>query len=421
MRLWTRRGVAAGLLLAPLPAAAEVSLDFVADDDAVERFRAELPAALIDASAWPVDTRAPDYAHLDGAPRQDEFDLTAATLEKLMVSNGFGPRPDQGETKDKFHDDDHILFALRGCVLATGQASGVVSERVRLKVTRPNLRAPRCIVGVWRRRSGDGGPAGLLVVPGSTVPNAEAVALQHYVQSRTKKDDPLIGKTKGVARAANLLPTGRYNYLVGSHGKYDGAFPRFDGVFRLARRPADFENPKAELEQASVPVLRAALAPTVDLASRWDVFAAFDNIHPGITPKLTPSAWSRGVRFSSEGCITIWDPAERTGPPYGKGANWSALRAACGVRGSAQDARRYHSVCLLTGAEAALAAQGKTAARLRYGSDGQAVVDLQKHLGLTDPDGEFGVATLTAWLAAQRRSGVTLPFPIARPDKWPSR
>jgi hypothetical protein len=254
--------------------------------------------------------------------------------------------------------------------------------------------------------------AGLLVVPASTVPNADAVALQHHVQQRAAAGAKELGPTQGVARAANLLPTGRYNYLIGEHGDYGKPFKKFRGVFRLARRPANLasENPRAA--QSRIPVLRPSAAATIDIASRWDTWAAFDNIHPGVTPKLLAPIWARGVRFSSEGCVTIWDEDFHLGGPYGEGKNWLALRAACGLTDFEPDLSRYHSLCLLTGTEAALAAEKRTRPRLRYGSDGKEVTKLQELLGVDDPDKEFGETTLKAWLAAQRQRGVESPLHV---------
>jgi hypothetical protein len=403
-------GTGAPFLAWTQPSQAGVPLDFVDDGGAIKRFKMTLPEALIAKAAWPSDALAPDYAHLDLAPRNNAFVLTPAVLIRLLMNNGFGRRQDE----TKHHDADHILFGLRGCVLAKGQTAGVLNDRVNLVAVRPDLRNPRCVVGVWRRRAGPAGPAGLLVVPGSTVPNADAVALQYHVQQQTAVRAKELGPTLGVARAANLLPTGRYNYLIGDHGYYGGAFPRFQGVFRLARRPGRLTSMNPRAPQASIPVLRPSAGPTIDLTSRWDIWAAFDNIHPGVTPKLVGATWARGVRFSSEGCVTIWDNESYIGGPYGEGRNWLALRAACGLTDLKPNLSRYHSFCLLTGTEAALAAENRTRPRLRYGSDGKEVTKLQRRLDVDDPDLEFGEATLKAWLADQRQRGVQHPLHVWR-------
>lgn len=352
----------------------------------VERRQAEAERLLtppeVDAvTGWRDDM---DRAHLAGIeaaaalldrPADDplrQFQLTPDGLAALLSANVMSPI----EARDRM-DQTLVLFALRGCTVVDPGEVGRPLETATLAVAELDHLTPRCVLGVWRRAD-----SRIAVFPGSTVPNRHAMAMQAAAFARAEGHRP-------VWRIANVLPTGRYDFTVGAHGGWQPA----------ALRSADLAG-RATIQ----PALRSSSGRLAWRDLRLDVGVVLDNIHPAMTP-----ADSRGAAFSSEGCLTL---AEREPPPRWspRPPDWQTFSQLAEVRRVGRGQRRSHSLALLTGIEAWLAAQGTAAPRLRYRSKGPEVAALRRTMGL--PGGDvFDAEMLRRWMTAGEGAA-----PVAFPE-----
>jgi hypothetical protein len=276
---------------------------------------------------WAPDDRSPDYRHLGQEGRSQPFAFDAALLERLCRINRFDL--DGGQW-------DRLLFGLRGCRLLNGASSGPVTS-VQLDEDLPDHQAFHCVLGVWNRATGQ-----LSVFQASTVPNWRL--MEAYRQGGDK---------------ANLLPTGRYVYRVGTH---------------RPNKPSRI--PGAFIQHGPVVVLRTVDDLVYTVRDMWDSGHVGDNIHPGRRDLA-----AEGPFFSSAGCQTI--PGD-----YGTGGHvraWAEFRTAAGLGADspATENGRTFVYVLLTGREARLAAVGvdpSDLSRLRFGSSGTDVQALQQGL-----------------------------------------
>jgi hypothetical protein len=302
---------------------------------------------------WAPDDRSPDYAHLRALPAAStRFSLRATDLEQLAAANSF-PLSDAG---------DIVLFGLRGCGIIA--ATEEFADEAILLDRRPDHHTARCVMGVWNRTSGK-----IAVFPASTVPNAKAVR-----------------QWRNVGDIGNMLPTGFYRYVTGTHNSRPGCL-----VLR-----------KAGGEKRVVVVRRSSDNLRYERTDMFQKCAPGDNLHP--------SFFGNTEGFSSYGCQVVVGSATNAGVHTGP---WSAFRRAAGLpaRGARDDLPFPY--LLLTGAEAQMASllrrQGQVPGaagwaelrRLRFGSRGDAVLRLQQALGLTAPDGDFGANTAVALHTAQ--------------------
>lgn len=274
------------------------------------------------------------------------FRLTTRTLAALFAANGLDPV----ETRERM-DEQLILFALRGCVPVDPAASGVLTKAVELSVQPVDHVAARCTIGVWRRDL-----KRIAVFSGSTVPNRWAMAMQAAAFAQP-------GRT--VWRMANVLATGRHDFIVGAHGGWQpSALISAGRDGRAIPQPA-FRSKSGGLTEADL-----VLDPVVVL----------DNIHPALTP-----ADPQGAAFSSEGCLTIAErspPTEWTRSP----PDWTAFAELARLRRLPARERKLHGLILLTGAEAWLAANGQAVERVRYGSRGPAAEAARRAAGFRSGD-----------------------------------
>lgn len=332
------------------------------------------PADPTDAPQWPADAWSPDYGHLGRPASAETFRFAAADLALLCRLNAF----------DVAFGQDEVLFGLRGCMIAGG-TGGKPVEEVMLREAEPNHRDFRCVIGVWKRSTNR-----IAVFTGSTVPNPTGMKRQFAFGD--------------AERRCNLLPTGRYKYIVGNHKAVPGAF---------------------RLEQEVV-VLRTHDDLMFETTDFWDRCTPGDNIHP---------AWaSSEARFSSFGCQTVSGAHQAA---TGHTGEWAAFRAAAGLGGGSDRDGRTYVYILLTGREAHYARYlndagkaddpAETAAirRLRFGSgtDGDEslrapVRALQQGLALGGPDGAYGPTTAMAVIEWQKKTrgfadGVVTPVQAA--------
>ncbi len=308
---------------------------------------------------WAVDAWSPDYSHLARPPSDEPFRFAGADLALLCELNSF----------DVDFGQDEVLFGLRGCTIAGG-TGGTLRPEVLLQEAVPNHRDLRCVIGVWKRSTGQ-----VAVFNGSTVPNPTGMKRQFA-----------FGNTE---RRCNMLPTGRYKYIVGNHKAVPNAF---------------------RLEQ-EVMVIRSHDDLMYEISDFWDRCTPGDNIHP---------AWSSSeAKFSSFGCQTV---SGAHSARNGHTGEWATFRACAGLSTSGEERRGHDYVyILLTGREAHYARflndSGKAAfpvenaaiRRLRFGSGSngtetqrQPVRELQKALGLSGPDGALGPTTAQALVAKQK-------------------
>jgi hypothetical protein len=275
------------------------------------------------------------------------FDLTHDTLVRLCAINSF-PIP----------ENQMVFFGLRGSLpLNLDGTNFAIGHQIQL--TDPDYTHPRCTLGQWLPAEGK-----LALFPGSTVPNLK------YVKP---------AKARGGV-GANQLMTGLYDdYRKGVHqaGKSSAhqAFRQTEG--RPIRRTSDdfdFEND-----------------------DRVEFMNPFDNLH---------AAWCMSVNhpsYASAGCqVVVGFPKCST--RSADAGPWKVFKA-----NAYKLAQESFSYFLLEGRDAMRAAgtpQGEFAARLRYGSQGPLVTDLQKALqkkgfyeGTFDED--FGQRTVRAVLEFQ--------------------
>ncbi len=306
--------------------------------------------------SWAEDKQHPDYRHLDAGFAEEEFEFTGADLELIIRENRFEPT----------REEDRILFGLRGAMLATGgSASG---PGLRLRLTRPDHREFRCVIGVYNT-----GTKLISGFVGSTVP---WYAFVHDFFQRGRGDP-----------RTNLLPTGCYPYYVGAHGKH-----QIPGCLRLGTG-----HDKAQQER--VAVLRTIYDVRYDTTDIYDPSIPHANLHPSFSGRM----------FRSRGCQTV-----RGGFDAGHTGEWAEFRNAAGLGSRGDNGKRFDYV-LVTGVEAAIASKlRRTGAvgnsgivlerltRLRHGSRGELVGSLQRKLGL-QPTGLFGAQETRALTALQRK------------------
>jgi arachidonate 15-lipoxygenase len=355
-----------------------------------ESVQAPTEAPLLDRSKIVLiaDDLSPSLRHVAAPLSEAPFELTAAVLERLVSLNHFGPGL-------LAWGGDLVLFGLRGCRLQGDpdafpaerdlqpklgfvtdkerspdklplwfSTSGFVKRATLVEDTITHV-LPRCLLGVWNRKTGE-----FALVRGTTTPNwdysAQAIA--------TRQDhDEKLGQ-------ANLLLPGLYRYAVGHHKGIPDAF-------RLASEDHGVVRPSATGKKE--------ISYTVRDRFWWDS-PSQDNMHPSSAG--APSA-TRYLFHYSAGCQTIqgsFDDAKQR-----HGGAWSVFRGWAGLKPHAVDTdaigTRRFSYLLLTGREARLAANAATSdaalARLRYGSRGEAVNKLQAALAaaLGKPKHQTGI------------------------------
>ncbi len=306
--------------------------------------------------SWAEDKHNPDYRHLDAAFAEEEFEFTGADLELIIRENRFEPT----------REEDRILFGLRGAMLVGGGSASGASLRLRL--TRPDHREFRCVIGVY-----DTNTKQLSGFIGSTVPWYGYV--HDYFQRG--RGDP----------RTNLLPSGCYPYFVGPHGKH-----QIPGCLRLGTGH-DKE------QQERVAVLRTVYDVRYDTSDIFDSSIPHDNLHPSFNLRA----------FRSRGCQTV-----RGGFDAGHTGEWAQFRNAAGLGSRGDNGKRFDYI-LVTGVEASIAsklrrsgAAGNSSVvlerltRLRHGSRGELVSSLQRKLSLK-PTGVFGAQETKALTSLQRK------------------
>jgi hypothetical protein len=287
---------------------------------------------------WADDTQSPDYRHLNTPGLSETFTFTGAMLSTLCQYNRF----------DVTGGQDEILFGLRGCRVV--EAPGGFANSVKLSEDKPDHNDFHCVLGVWKRSTGE-----ISVFTGSTVPN------EVYMQEQVIKG----------GRTANLLPTGCYPYQAGTH---QGASVTVKGAIR---------------EMSNFVVLRSNDDLVYTVTDTWDNCLPGDNIHPAFLDQNAGYP-----RFSSAGCQTI--PGNYNQAQNQHSGSWAIFRQAAGLSASSPASENGWPFVyiLLTGREGRMVATGYGPAdltRLRFGSRGADVEALQ--LGLQNAGALTGQIT----------------------------
>lgn len=311
---------------------------------------------------WPANPRnAPDTWHVPGNSSDVDFELTYALTHRILEAGCF--RPDTS-TNGKY------TLALRGCVIAGGASKEEDQPSIRFRATRPDHEAFLCSIGVV-----DTSKETLSFYMASTVPRRTGM-LKYY--NKINFEYPWSSR-------CNMLPSGCYQYCVGTHYGDSG---KVTFVLRLGNGP----EPKSAGEAV---VLRTTNDLCYGVQDIWDRTKPADNIHPAALK----------VSFSSIGCLTL-KGTQGAGSDYSSATGpWKSFRKKLGFEN--ENLATRFDVVLVTGHEAAaIAAVGQSPIDpllcLRQGSQGDMVAALQQHLGLT-PDKSFGPATTEALVARQRQ------------------
>lgn len=314
----------------------------------------------------PNDDEQPDYRHLPKPASVQPFDLIADDIEALVSFNDFAVK------------DGLLIFALRGARLLGADKREKVAS-ITVESIRPDHREYRCVMGVLNRKTRH-----LWAYRASTVPSSRSVLNCYRLHQQGK---PLDG---------NILPTGCYTYTVGTHRA--GQSSEIRGVLRLSRTSSG---------ASRTVVLRSLNDVMYDRHDFWHTTAPADNIHPG----------RHENRFSSAGCLTL--PGNYTKSSQIHSGLWADFREALGMKAKYQtsDDGRQFSCVLLTGLDAALASNLRKSGeisdtaksdaalrRLRFGSQGDRVAELQDMLGLAkDPLKLIGPVTRSTLIRHQQQ------------------
>lgn len=300
---------------------------------------------------WANDRDQPDYAHsltvaTSALNVENTFEFDERVFNLLARANHFQP---MGKS-------NLIVFGLRGGSLK-GTDSQLNVGSVSIEDTRPDHEDFLCTLGMINTNTGK-----INAFAGSTVPNRNWMRnyfkIKHNIEPHS-------------STRCNMLPTGCYIYRVNAHG---------GGKIKPALRMTDPDDLTAD---GACTVLRTSEDLSYSHDDFWDRGTPFDNIH---------CAYSESS-FSSAGCQTIKGKD-------GQGA-WGKFQDIIG--GLGWNARIDY--VLLTGREAAIAAAIIAAGeeenvslvracleRLRVGSQGELVTELQKKLGFNG-SGYFGPST----------------------------
>lgn len=345
----------------------------------------------LEMALWPADAKTIDYAHLPEREEGESFVLNDAALRRIVTSHAYSPR---------VSGHPYILFGIRGARRADNSLSSPKYENaIELTEVRPNHFDHKCLLGVWNTRNRK-----VWAATASTAPHVAYLFIQRAASTYDYE--------------ANMMPTGLYRYIVGTHRNFSSSFQ--PGAFRPDNR--------------AFAVLRCVDEGPMIMSSDqfWDTRLRNhgDNIHAG-----TPSSSQNGPKFFSAGCQVMpgYYSEERTKPQ----GDWARFRIAAGLERmpfvtqqetdhgidvrTSEDGRKY-SYILTTGRDVLLAGENRSPSTLRFGSSGRKVKDLQTALGIStsNQDGFFGIGVQSKLLASgqtktpivDKRLAATLEFDL---------
>lgn len=352
-----------GATLAPDVASPET----VASGDAGAALRAVARAALLtpDPDAWrvrwPADPLSVDHKQFvdeaDVSAREQfndtPFEIDAATLARAAGRNAFKL------------EAEVVLFAARGARLTLSP-----QDRTIVREATPSHWRAHCVIGVWRRSSGE-----VSAYAGATTPSAAALLAQRR-----------LGRAADVAA---LIPTGLHRLRRGVHRPGGPAEDR-DALL--------FDAPYAGIYGYD----RDGDGYGVTATSRWNLretpppLAALHAAALDAAPFQSPGG--RALHYSSAGGPTIAGAAE-DGALRG---DWGRFQQALIDTGASKAATL--PFMMLTGRDLRLAWRDPTPhpaqRRWRFGSEGRAVTRLQRALGVAET-GRFDHPTQIAYVTRQ--------------------
>jgi hypothetical protein len=276
------------------------------------------------------------------------FKITESQLRRLWEASCF-PVP----------TDQMVFFGLRGCLPSSDSDHEFRTEQ-DVDIVEPDYTYPRCTLGQWYQGK-------IALFPGSTVPHRK------YIERAMAKN--------GVG--ANQMMTGYYkDYRKGRH---------------KAGTPTGHD---AFVQTEGRPIRRTSDDFDYDEDDRVEFSNPYDNFH---------AAWSMGVNdsdFGSAGCQVVcgYPKCAARGLDKDDAGPWKAFR-----KNAYAISQTSFPYVLLTGRDAlrvTLTAPGTLPVRLRFGSKGPVVTELQQALtqaGFYEGkvDGDFGKRTAVGVLNYQ--------------------
>ena len=276
--------------------------------------------------------------------------FSADHLRKLLRVNSY-----------PFAETAHILFGIRGA-----SAAGAKCEEFRdahlIEQTDVNYQAARCLIGIWNPVQNQ-----IALFPGSTVPHLK------YIKRNVE------GKAK-----SNCMMSGYYShYEKGFHNPNPSHAHQ---ALRLA---------------TNIMYRRSFNDFTFTNTDPVEVGNPNDNLHAAYTDTLAGA-------YSSAGCqVIVGQPKCRARGAASNAGYWKKFYDI--VYNDTSQHRFAYALFRFTDAAAASAGgAGLMEGRLRFGSQGSAVLALQnalesKDFFFTNKDGAFGKNTLQAVLAYQTK------------------
>ncbi|HEX8326585.1 MAG TPA: peptidoglycan-binding domain-containing protein [Hymenobacter sp.] len=275
--------------------------------------------------------------------------FSADNLRKLLRVNSY-----------PFSETAYILFGIRGAASA-GTKCEEFRDAHAIKPAVVNYAEPRCLLGIWNPVQNQ-----IALFPGSTVPHLR------YIK----------GNIEGRAKC-NCMMSGYYNYY--EKGYHNPSPASAHQALRLAtnigyrRSYDDYDFTNTDLVEVGNPN---------------------DNLHAAYTDSLVGA-------YSSAGCqVIVGQPKCQKRGALSNTSYWKKFYDAI-YHGTSQQ-RFAYALFRCADAAAVAAAPGPLEGRLRFGSQGSAVLALQNALEragffYTNKDGAFGRNTLQAVLAYQTK------------------
>lgn len=358
-----------------------------------EKRRREQTTALLESivfqmtAAWTADGESPDYRHLaqlsSSAAARPEFRVDLKALNQVLEMNRFQPRP----------LNDQIIFALRGAAIVDVDAEE--SLWVDLRDVRPDHRSLSCVFITADTRTGK-----IAAFPGTTVPSDPYLRTQFADQLEE-------------ARRAHLLPTGMYEFRVGtSHQFSRGGRP---GVLTIRQQVAVRRTNTDLIFDVRDPWYYGPVGSSIE-ATNQSRMVPIQRVLKSLLrdgQNLSVANVEGDVAFSSAGVLQIDGRLLRVEERMYSGP-FAQFRRALGLTDvfemdhnqvfKSTDDGTTADFVLVTGSDVALASEFDHAGsdqglrshmRLRWGSSGQDVRALQKLLGVEET-GVFGVETSRA-------------------------
>jgi hypothetical protein len=279
-----------------------------------------------------------------------EITFSANNLQRLLRVNAY-----------EYSKTDLTVFGIRGAK-PTGSAFDSFSASHKIAISDVNYIQPNCLLGIWNPLD-----AKIALFPGSTVPHV------NYIKKHMQ----------GIKKA-NCMMTGFYNhYAKGFHN------------------PNERHAHQALKLATNIPMRRSTNDLVYTNADPIEVGNPHDNIHAAYCDTVTGN-------YSSAGCQVI------VGQPKCKERNnaentgyWKKFYSI--IYGDTAQTKFDYSLFRFVDAEAvAISADNPMQMRLRFGSCGNSVLELQQKLKAagyfhTNLDGSFGRNTLEAVINYQKQ------------------